>query len=87
MKWFLPQASDSAARVDAIFFTVLAVTGLVALAIFVLIFVFCLRYRRGANVDRSGAPSRFLPLEIGWTVTPLVIFVALFAWAAHVYGG
>ena len=87
MKWSLPQASDAAAHVDAIFFTLLAVTGLVALAIFVLMTVFCIRYRRGANIDRRNAPAGHLPLEIGWTVAPLVIFLGLFAWAAQVYGG
>jgi cytochrome c oxidase subunit 2 len=86
MKGFLPQASDVAARVDALFFTLLAITGFVALAIFVMIFVFCVRYRRSANVDRSGAPSGNRLLEIAWTGTPLVIFLILGTWAAIVYG-
>ena len=87
MKAFLPQASDVASRVDALFFTLLAVTGLVALAIFVMIFVFCVRYRRSAQADRSRAPSGNRTLEIAWTVTPLVIFLILGTWAAIVYGG
>jgi len=87
VRWSIPQASDLAGRVDALFFTLLAVTGLVALAIFVLIVIFCIRYRRGARVDRSGAPANNFPLELGWTLTPLAIFLAIFGWAAHVYGG
>ena len=87
MKWTLAAASDAATRVDAIFFTMLAITGLVALAIFVLIVVFCIRYRRSATVDRSNAPANWLPLELGWTLTPLAIFLGIFAWAAYVYGG
>lgn len=87
MKWSIPQASDVAGSVDALFFTVLAITGLVAAAIFVLMIVFCIRYRRNAVVDRSNAPANWLPLELGWTLTPLAIFLGLFAWAAHVYGG
>jgi cytochrome c oxidase subunit 2 len=87
MKWTIPAASDAASRVDALFFTLLAVTGLVALAIFALMIVFCLRYRRGAKVDRSNAPANWLPLELGWTLTPLAIFLGIFAWAAYVYGG
>ena len=86
-RWFLPAASDVATKVDALFFTVLAVTGLVTAAIFILIVVFCIRYRRGAVVDRSNAPANWLPLELGWTFTPLAIFLGLFTWAAYVYGG
>jgi len=87
MKWTLAQASDVAHQVDALFFTVLAVTALVAIAIFVLMIVFCVRYRRNAVVDRSNAPANWLPLELAWTLTPLVIFIGLFVWAASVYGG
>ena len=85
-RWLLPAASDVATKVDALFFTVLAVTGLVTAAIFILIVVFCIRYRRGAVVDRSNAPANWLPLELGWTLTPLAIFLGLFVWAAYVYG-
>jgi cytochrome c oxidase subunit 2 len=85
-RWSLPAASDVAGRSDAVFFTVLAITGLVTAAIFLLIIFFCIRYRRGAVVDRSNAPANWLALELGWTLTPLAIFLGLFAWAAYVYG-
>ena len=87
MKWFIPAASDVATRVDALFFTLAAITGLVATAIFVLIFVFCIRYRSAAAVDRSNAPANWFPLELGWTLTPLAIFLGIFVWAAYIYGG
>ncbi|HET9580927.1 MAG TPA: cytochrome c oxidase subunit II, partial [Usitatibacter sp.] len=73
--------------IDEIFFTLLGVTGAVTMALAILAIVFLVRYRRGTHVDRSNAPANNPALEIAWTVTPLVIFVALFAWAAHVYGG
>jgi cytochrome c oxidase subunit 2 len=85
--WLLPQASDVAHRVDALFFTLLGVTGAVALAIAVVIVVFCIRYRRSAIVDRSNAPTQKAWLEITWTLTPLAIFIALFVWGAVVYAG
>ena len=87
MRWFLPAASDAAHRIDQLFFALLAVTSIVALAIAALIVVFCLRYRRGSRADRSGAPSGNRTLEIAWTVTPLVIFLGFFAWGATVYAG
>ena len=85
--WLLPQASDIAPRVDAIFFTLVGVTGAAALAIAVVIVVFCVRYRRGNEVDRSNAPVRKPWLEITWTLAPLAIFIALFVWGAVVYAG
>ena len=85
--WMLPQASDVAHRVDALFFTLLGLTGTVALAIAVTIVVFCVRYRRGRPADRSNAPVNKPWLEIAWTVTPLVIFLGIFAWGAVVYTG
>ena len=86
MKWLLlPEASSIAPRVDTLFFFMLTLTGLVALAIFVVMTWFCIRYRRGARVDRSNPPAKNRPLEIGWAVTPLVIFLGIFVWGAVVY--
>jgi cytochrome c oxidase subunit 2 len=87
MKWVLPAASDTAQRVDLVFFALVAVTGLVALGIFVLLVFFCVRYRRGAIVDRSDAPAGNRLLELAWTFVPLAIFLGLFGWAAAVYAG
>ncbi|HSC63392.1 MAG TPA: cytochrome c oxidase subunit II [Caldimonas sp.] len=80
-----PQASANAARTDALFLAMLVVCGVMAVAIATLIVVFSIRYRRGARADRSHAPSSKLPLEIGWTVTPLLIFVGVFAWSTWAY--
>ncbi len=89
MSWLLlPEASSIAPRVDALFFTMLGITGTVAAAIFVVITWFCIRYRRGnRDVDRTDPPLRNKVLEIGWTLTPLAIFLGIFVWAAIVYAG
>ena len=81
----LPAASDIAQRVDLLFFTLVALTGVVALAIITLLVVFSVRYRAGAKVDRSNPPVNLRWLEYGWTFTPLVIFLCIFFWAAIVY--
>jgi cytochrome c oxidase subunit II len=85
--WILPAASDAAQRVDRIFFVLLAVTGVVAIAIALVIVVFCIRYRRSARVDRSNAPANKRWLEYAWTATPMAIFLGFFAWGAVVYAG
>jgi cytochrome c oxidase subunit II len=85
--WILPAASDAAQSVDRIFFALLAVTGVAAIAIGLVIVVFCIRYRRSASVDRSNAPVNKRWLEYAWTATPMAIFLGFFAWGAVVYAG
>jgi len=85
--WILPAASDAAQRVDRIFFVLLAVTSVVAIAIALVILVFCVRYRRAAVVDRSNAPASKRGLEYAWTAAPMAIFLGFFAWGAVVYAG
>ena len=85
MRWFPVAASDMAHRVDVLFYSMVAITGVVALGIFVLMIFFCVRYRAGSSADRSNAPPRKKWLEIGWVFTPLAIFLGIFVWAAVVY--
>jgi len=88
---FMPeQASNLAPEVDWIFCALLALCGAVALLMLALITLFCIRYRRGskaARAEQKGWAGRVtaVSLEFGWTVGPLLIFIALFAWAADVF--
>jgi len=86
--WHLlgPQASTAAARTDALFLAMLLLCGAVAAGLCTLVVVFSIRYRRGANVDRT-PPRDATRLEVAWTLTPLVIFFGIFAWSAHDYVG
>ena len=70
-------ASDIGARVDHLFYALLALTGLVAAAIFVLIVYFCVRYRAGSPADRRDPPTSKRALELGWIFTPLAIFIGI----------
>jgi len=85
MKFTLPAASDIAQRVDVLFYTLVALTGIVALGVLVLMVVFCVRYRAGARAERANPPTGKRWLELGWTFTPLAIFLGIFVWAALVY--
>jgi len=84
-EWLLPAASEGAKRIDTLFFSLLALTGFVALAIGLVALVFCVKYRRGSPADRTDPPAQFKPLEIAWIATPMAIFVGLFVWGAEVY--
>jgi cytochrome c oxidase subunit 2 len=80
-----PAASANAARVDALFLSLLGLCGVVALAVCVLVIVFCVRYRRGTAADRSYVPRQLQVVEVIWTVVPLLLFVGLCAAASVDY--
>jgi cytochrome c oxidase subunit 2 len=83
---FPESASAAASRVDALFFFLVALTGVVTIVIAVLVVVFAFRYRR-----RPGRPE--LPpqirgshaIEIAWIVGPTLIFLIPFVWGARLY--
>lgn len=75
-------ASDAASRVDALFTALLVLCGTVALGVCIVTIVFAVRYRRGAPRERSKPDRRLRWLEWSWTLTPLVLFMGLFVWAA-----
>ncbi|VTU33556.1 Cytochrome c oxidase subunit 2 precursor [Variovorax sp. PBS-H4] len=75
-------ASTVAQDTDLLFAAMLVLCGVVALGVCIAVVFFAVRYRQGARVTR-GNVARNLGLELGWTLVPLALFIALFAWAAH----
>jgi cytochrome c oxidase subunit 2 len=55
----------------------------------VVIVWFCIKYRAGSAADRGEAPQDAQRgtsgIELAWTITPLVIFIGIFVWAARLY--
>jgi cytochrome c oxidase subunit 2 len=80
---FPQSASTASGRFDALFIVQTIVLLVVALAVALLILVFSVRYRRNSSADRSDAPTSARWIEITWTMTPLLLFVGTFAWAAY----
>lgn len=83
---FEPAASIGAHHVDVLLGALVLLCGAVALAITVVLVVFSIRYRAGSAANRERPPSNARWLEIGWVVTPLVIFLGIYAWSAIEYG-
>ena len=84
---FPERASDFAVSVDAIFYSLLALCGLITLGIVAVMLWFCIYYRQGAKVRRRPLPTRkqsYL-IEAGWTGVTVVIFLGIFAWAGVIY--
>jgi cytochrome c oxidase subunit II len=83
---FPDRASVMADRVDVLFFFLLALTGLVTIAVAALVLYFAVRYRR-----RPGPPV--IPrqirgstgLELAWTIGPMLVFLIPFVWGARLY--
>ncbi len=75
-------ASTQAGRTDTIFLAMLLLCASVAIILLVLVVSFSIRYRRGSRVDRT-PPRQLRSIEIVWTVSPLLIFLGIFGWAAH----
>lgn len=78
-------AATSAAPVDALFAWMLILCGSVATVLCIVITVFAVRYRRGSKAPRPEPRRELRGLEVAWTLTPLLIFIAIFAWTARDY--
>ncbi|MFK3737342.1 cytochrome c oxidase subunit II [Massilia sp. TN1-12] len=84
--YLLPEdGAASATRLDSLALALLLLTGAVALAVLALTIGFAVRYRAGSDADRSNAPGQGRGIEIAWTLTPLLLFLGIYAWAAIDY--
>lgn len=79
------QASTMAARVDALYYFLTAVSFVFGSLIFFLVIYFAVRYRRRSEQERPRAILGDLRLEILWSAIPLVLTMVMFAWGAVVY--
>ena len=84
--WFhlLPNASANARPLDELWWAMVGLCALVAVGVFVAMFVFCIRYRKGRPADRQLAKET-LPVELTWTTVPFLIFMGVFVWSLTLY--
>lgn len=82
---FPERASTVAGRIDTFFHFMVVLCAFVALLVIVLIFYFCIKYRRGSNADRSRLLINNYKLESAWTIVPLGIFIFIFIWGANLF--
>ena len=78
-------ASTVAARVDALFFFLVAVSAFFSTLIFLLVGYFAIRYRRPSDAERPRPIEGDLRLELLWTLIPLGITMVMFVWGASLY--
>jgi cytochrome c oxidase subunit 2 len=82
---FPEQASSNAQKVDALMLFEIGILLFFTILICVLILVFCLRFRRGARVDRSNPPTHGKVMETVWIVVPLLLSIVMFVWATRLF--
>lgn len=75
------QATNFAVEVDNIFLALTGLTFFFTILVLSLLLFLAIRYRRGSNHSRKGAPDEHLILELSWSLGPLVIAVFMFIWA------
>ena len=85
---FLPdQASTTARHVDHLSIYLVTVAIIFSTLIFLLIFLFAIKYRRRSEHDRTGDISKKVAfrLEMTWTIIPLGLMLVMFGWGASVF--
>jgi len=82
---FPPQASTNAAEVDLIYFFMVAVCGVVALAVVAVMVYFAMRYQRSPENQIGADIHGSTPLEIFWSAVPFAIVMFMFAWGTILY--
>jgi cytochrome c oxidase subunit 2 len=84
---YIGEASTLAGRMDGLLLALTILSALVVGGIAFLVVLFSVRYRRGTQASRTAgpAPVRSAALEALWIGVPLVVFLAVFYWAARLY--
>ncbi len=78
------RASTTAGSVDALFIFLVLLSALVSVAIFAIIVVFAVQYRRRKGIVAEQIEGS-TALEITWSIIPLGIFIMIFVWGAVIY--
>jgi cytochrome c oxidase subunit 2 len=82
---FPQQASEFAARVDALYTFLIVLSVVFGLGIAAALAVFAVRFRRRTPGDRPALIEGALALELAWTVGPLVIVTIIFFWGTSLF--
>ncbi len=82
---FPEQASKLAPQVDMLYFALIAMSLFFIVVICSLILIFAVVYRRREGNEVAREVHEHHLIEIGWSIIPLVLGLALFAWGAHLF--
>jgi len=74
-----------ASRVDALFYFLCAVSLVFSLIVAIGVAFSAARYRKGSPASRKGALHDYLPIELVWSIVPLMIALFIFAWSTRLF--
>jgi cytochrome c oxidase subunit II len=76
--WMPEQASTVAPSVDFVFNLITWISIFFFVLITVLLVIFVVRYRRVEGRERLESPTHHMPLELTWTIIPLMLVIVIF---------
>ncbi|MGA2630777.1 MAG: cytochrome c oxidase subunit II [Terriglobia bacterium] len=79
------QASTIAEGIDNLYYFLTAIDLFFTAVIFLTIFYFMIRYRRRSQQETPEQIEGSLPLEILWSIVPLVLVVVTFVWSTSLF--
>jgi cytochrome c oxidase subunit 2 len=79
------EGSTFAASVDSLFWFIVWLCTFFFVLLMVLAAYFSLKYRRRPGVPQERSPSHNTPLELTWSVGPLLILLVVFWWGFDIY--
>jgi cytochrome c oxidase subunit 2 len=82
---FPEQASSVSPLVDGLYLGLVAITGVVSLLIWIVIFYFAIKYRRRPDNELAQEQEPPAALEMTWIVVPTIIFLFIFVAGAWVF--
>jgi len=82
---FPEQASSVAQYVDGLYLSLVAITGVVSLLIWLVIFIFAIKYRRRPDNELAQEQEPPAALEATWIIVPTIIFIVIFVLGAWVF--
>jgi cytochrome c oxidase subunit II len=82
---FPEQASSVAQYVDGLYLGLVAITGVVSLLVWLVIFVFAIKYRRRPDNELAQEQEPPAALEATWIIIPTIIFMLIFVAGAWVF--
>jgi cytochrome c oxidase subunit 2 len=78
------RASTTAGSVDALYIFLVLLSAFMSVAIFIMITIFALRYRRRAGRVAEQIEGSNV-LEFTWSIVPLGVFMVIFVWGANIF--
>jgi cytochrome c oxidase subunit 2 len=78
------RASTTAGSVDALYIFLVLLSAFMSVAIFLMIAIFALRYRRRDGREAEQIEGSNV-LEFTWSIVPLGVFMVIFVWGARIF--